>query len=201
MKKLFVLGDSISIHYGPFLEEFVKGFYKYDRKGKGKDFKDINQHSQVNGGDSNDVLRYLEENPDLDYDVLLLNCGLHDIKTRDRIQVDEKTYGENLKKIIELVYSRGKSVVWVMSTPVEDERHNKISFPVCRYNRDVVRYNEIAATVMAKKHVPIIDLYSFTCNLNMSLYHDHVHYLEPVRKLHAAFVAGSLMALEQEFKL
>lgn len=196
MKKLFVIGDSISMHYGPFLEEYIKGFYEYDRKGKGKDWKDINQHSQVNGGDSNDVLRFLEETPEIEYDVLLLNCGLHDVKTRDKIQVDEKTYEENLEKIISFVQSRGKKVVWVMSTPVEDERHNKISYPVCRYNRDVVRYNEIAARVMGKMQVPVIDLYSFTCNLNMPRYQDHVHYVEEVRKLHAAFIAGSLMALK-----
>jgi len=199
MKKLFVLGDSISIYYGPFLEKYVKGVFEYDRKGKNQECKDLNIASQTNGGDSSNCLEYLELLPNLEYDVLLLNCGLHDIKTHpEGIQITAGEYEKNLKEIIKLVKSRGKKIVWVSSTPVDDEQHNSVCTVFFRYNKDLVLYNEIAEDVMKRENVPVIDLYSFTNSLDEPLFIDHVHYFEPVRKLHAAFIAGHLIALEQK---
>ena len=80
MKKLFVLADSISMHYGPFLEQYIKGTFEYDRKGKNHEFENLDIASRVNGGDSSNCLDYLELFPNTEFDVLLLNCGLHDIK-------------------------------------------------------------------------------------------------------------------------
>lgn len=202
MKKVFVLGDSISIHYGPFWEAYIQGVFSYDRKGKNQECRDLNIVSQVNGGDSSNVLEYLQLLPDLEYDVLLLNCGLHDIKTceGDR-QVSEKDYEKNLNEIVELVLNRGKKVVWVNSTPVNDQQHNHICTIFSRYNEDLIRYNEIAAKVMAAKEIPVIDLYRFTNNLEMPLHEDHVHFYEAIRKLQAAYITGSLMALEQSGRL
>lgn len=198
MKKIFVLGDSISIHYGPFLEEYLQGIFEYDRKGKNQECKDLNIVSQVNGGDSGRVLEYLQLLPDLNFDILLLNCGLHDIKTCDGVrQVSEEAYRKNLLQIIDLVHNHGKKIVWVTSTPVDDELHNRICQSFKRYNADLVRYNEIALKVTEEKQIPVIDLYGFTNRLNIPLYQDNVHFLEPVRKLQAAFIAGHLMALEQ----
>eukprot|EP00729_Bicosta_minor_P000629 gene629-620_t len=136
MKRLFVLGDSITVGYGPFLKEFVNtstsGVWSYGRKNEGGDGSDMSIYG-LNGGNSKDVLRYLtllaSEAPIADsgssganakpdprsgtvrvlttgdggvpmlqptttttfqappskvagrtVDILLLNCGLHDIK-------------------------------------------------------------------------------------------------------------------------
>lgn len=197
MKKLFVLGDSISMHYGPFLEEYIKDVFEYDRKGKNQECKDLNIASQVNGGDSSNILEYLKLLPDLEYDVMLLNCGLHDIKTHpDGIQISKEDYEKNLCEAVEIIRSRGKKVVWVSSTPVDDEQHNRVCTEFFRYNRDLLAYNEIATRVMNKLSVPVIDLYSFTEKLDEPLFIDHVHYFEPVRKLHGAFIAGHILALE-----
>lgn len=202
MKKVFVLGDSISIHYGPFLEAYMQNIFDYDRKGKNQECRDLNIASQVNGGDSSNVLEYLQLLPDLEYDILLVNCGLHDIKTCEGIrQVSEKNYEKNLKEIVDLVLNRGKKLVWVNSTPVNDEQHNRICTIFSRYNEDLIRYNKIAAEVMAQKDIPVIDLYNFTNNLKMPLHEDHVHFYESVRKLQAAYIAGSLAALEYSGRL
>ena len=199
MKKLFVLADSISMHYGPFLEEYIKGTFDFDRKGRNQECKDLNIASQVNGGDSSNCLEYLELLPNLEYDILLLNCGLHDIKTHETgIQITAEEYDKNLRAIVELVRSRGKKIVWVMSTPLDDETHNRECTIFFRYNKDIVAYNEIAKKVMTELNVPIIDLYDFTSKLDMPLYEDHVHFFEPVRKLHGAFIAGQVLALEQQ---
>lgn len=60
MKKIFIVGDSISLHYGPFLEQYMKGFLKYGRKGYQGEIGDINNWGLANGGDSGQVLTYLQ---------------------------------------------------------------------------------------------------------------------------------------------
>ena len=198
MKKIFVLADSISIHYGPFLEAYLQDTFMYDRKGKDKECDDLDiGSSQVNGGDSSNVLEYLSLEPDMEYDILLFNCGLHDIKTREGVrQISEEKYEKNLKEILERVLARGKKIIWVNSTPVDDQKHNNSSKSFQRYNEFVLKYNEIAKKVMDEKKIPIIDLYSFTNSLDLPLYEDHVHFLEPVRKLHAAYIAGCIKTFE-----
>ena len=94
---VLVVGDSISIGYGDALEHAFRGTADVVRKGKvgrlqpfsavceqnGFDGSGTGVHCG-NGGDSFDVLRYLEhlaESPQkAEIDVLVLNCGLHDIK-------------------------------------------------------------------------------------------------------------------------
>ena len=49
--------------------------------------------------------------------------------------------------------------------------------------------------VFAQNDWPIVDLYSFTSNLDTPLYGDHVHFFEEVVKLQAAFITGFLIAL------
>ena len=198
MKKIFVLGDSISIHYGPYLEQYIKGKFLYDRKGYDEEIGDINNFGAANGGDSKQVLEYLTEHPDLDYDILLLNCGAHDIRVWDGvIQVDADLYAENLKKIISMVQMQDKKVIWISGTPIDDEKHNTICESCRRYDKDVQRYNAIAADIMQQMQIPVIDLYSFTKNLDEPLYEDHAHFNIPIRKLQAAFIAGSVLMQEK----
>lgn len=197
MKKVFVLGDSISIHYGPFLKQMLAGKMAYTRKGENGVVGDINKATDVNGGDSSHVLSYLQQMQRMDFDVLLLNCGLHDIKVVEGRQVEPEEYRENLKQVLELMRERGKPVVWITTTPVDDEQHKRCIQQFARYNRDVLLYNEIASEVMGTYGVPVIDLYHFTLQLGMGegIYADHVHYLEPVQKMQAAYLAGALLAL------
>ena len=194
LKKLYVIGDSVSMQYGPYLERFLNGTLLYDRKGKGKVPGDLDYESAVNGGDSRNVLEYLQA-VQPEYDVLLLNCGLHDIKTTTAgRQVTEGDYRRNLERIVRWNRERNRNVVWVNSTPVNDERHNARNTRFRRYNADLLLYNRIAAKVMRAAGIPIIDLYTFTTEMGENLYRDHVHFTDPVAKLQAAFIAGHLIA-------
>ena len=200
MKKLFVLGDSISVQYGPYLARMVAGVFEYARKeAVGGASAALPYPADANGGDSSQVLAYLrvklrENVPD----VLLLNCGLHDLRTDpqgEAKQVPLDVYEENLAAIARLVQSRGVRIVWVRTTPVDDERHNARQSSFHRFDRDVVRYNEIADDVFGAAGVQIIDLYAFSENLGGDVFCDHVHFVERVRELQAAFIAGHLFAL------
>jgi lysophospholipase L1-like esterase len=207
VRKLFVVGDSISIDYGVYLERMLQGRMSYDRKrgiGETADDRDLPRAlAGNNGGDSGMVLEYLSyvvSNGLLDCDILLLNCGLHDIKrnpSNGELQVPLETYKLNLKSVIRLMEPTGVRIYWVRTTPVDDARHNeRMSSKFLRYNRDVIAYNEAADEIMAEAGIPSIDLYRFTGNLGDgdSLYCDHVHFTHPVRMQQAAFIAGHLYA-------
>jgi hypothetical protein len=201
---LFVIGDSISMQYGPHLEKYVRGFWQYSRKSDdGQAAQNLDVPVGANGGDSRMVLEYLRarlKDETFRPDVLLLNCGLHDIKRHPQtnaIQVGAESYRRNLEAICRLLQDRGVALVWVRTTPVDDERHNSRSKEFKRYARDLDEYNRIADAVMAARGVPVIDLHAFTLSLGGGHYIDHVHYDEAARALQAAHIAGFLRAAAQ----
>jgi len=178
-KKLFVIGDSISMQYGPYLKKLCRGKFHYSRK-KG------------NGGDSNMVRAFAEwqtANDKIKYDIVLLNCGLHDIKTRDgRCQVERPQYRENLRAVLAVFKERHVCVLWVRTTPVFDEIHNRRTTEISRCAADLECYNQAADEIMAENHIESIDLYGFTLPFLPDGYCDHVHFNQKVRKAQAAFI-------------
>lgn len=201
--KLFVIGDSISIFYGPYLKQYVEGKYEYDRKrDKGEAMKDLDNPIGANGGDSRMVVAYLKElskDKGFHTDVLLVNCGLHDTKTHPETgkkQVSLEEYRHNLDTIYRLSKKMNVKLVWVNCTPVNDSIHNSKGVAFHRYNRDAIRYNEVADSLFGAKRVPVIDMYSFSSRFPLDAYMDHVHYSMEYRKLQAAYIASFLNNLE-----
>jgi hypothetical protein len=204
---LFVLGDSISINYGPGLERSLAGRFRYDRKGAALCASQNIDSALVNGGDSGSVLAFLRSQAGLfgadEASILLLNCGLHDLRVDPESgshQVEPEIYVRNLEQIITLAKSAAERVVWVRSTPVVDERHNHISLAFRRFNADVEAYNACADAVMQKAGITCVDLYRFTLSLCErpeeleQLYRDHVHFLPAVSQMQGAYLAGWLEA-------
>ena len=204
---LFVLGDSISINYGPALERSLAGRFRYDRKGAALGASQNIDSVLVNGGDSDSVLAFLRSQAGLfgtdKPSILLLNCGLHDLRVDPESgshQVEAETYVRNLEQIVTLAKSAAECVVWVRSTPVVDARHNHFSLAFRRFNADVETYNTCADAVMQKAGITCVDLYRFTLSLCEQpeeleqLYLDHVHFLPAVNQMQGAYLAGWLEA-------
>jgi lysophospholipase L1-like esterase len=199
--KIYVIGDSISIQYGPHLESDLRGVMTYSRKeGNEEALLNLDYPLGANAGDSGMVLSFLEakqSSDEIDADYLLLNCGLHDIKvdpqTQER-QVPINQYRKNLEAIVTLVDKLECQLIWIRSTPVVDETHNQPGFPFFRYSEDLHAYNRAADKVMTSAGIPVIDLFTITSNLSGELYCDHVHFNEQVRQQQAAFITGWLMA-------
>ncbi len=200
---LFVIGDSISIHYGPWLEQFLRGRIDYGRKqGSTEALANLDIPLGANGGDSPMVLNYLKNRgrhgemgkPD----ILMLNCGLHDIKTDPKTgkkQVSPKEYRQNLEEIFSEAQQVSEDTVWIRSTPCFEEIHNPRQKEFFRYHEDLKEYNTIADSICRSRRIETIDLYSFTLNLMPSrenLFTDHVHFTPEVQKIQAAFIAGWL---------
>lgn len=204
LPRLFVIGDSISMHYGPYLERFLDGRFAYARKG-GAEMDAVRAaglQQDANGGDSAAVLAYLEavtRARALQAEVLLLNCGLHDIKTdpaSGRKQVPLAAYRENLARCLPLARGLARNVVWVRTTPTDERVHNRRpGMAFHRFAADVEAYNAAADAIMREAGVPGIDLFAFTGRLGPDLFCDHVHFHEAVREKQAAFIAGWLLGV------
>ncbi|GAB5561873.1 MAG: hypothetical protein SynsKO_35200 [Synoicihabitans sp.] len=200
--KIYVIGDSISVHYGPYLERALTGFADYARKG-GPDASgtDWENPADANGGDSNLVRSFLTENlPAISADFMLLNCGLHDIRLDQKThthQVPLDTYRANLRAIIALVRHAGIAPIWVNSIPLIDAVHNAHPLPYERFLADVIAYNAAAAEIMSHQSVPTIDLFTFTQSLGPDIYIDHVHVTPKAREQQATFLADQLKQLRR----
>lgn len=200
MPSVFVVGDSISMQYGPHLERFLAGRWTYARK---QGVEDIEGEAPqglkgANGGDSDRVLEYLQwqlQQDDFRPDVLLLNCGLHDIKLDadcPGLQVPPERYRANLEAIVGLVSGRCR-LVWMRTTPVNEAMHAaKKPFP--RREADVDAYNAIADEVMAAAGIEVIDLFGISASFGSDAFQDGVHFNDDLRPIQAAYVAGALEA-------
>lgn len=198
---VFVIGDSISMQYGPYLEAALAGRFRYDRK-RGEN-GDLDNPSGANGGDSGRVLAYLRglaEAGDFHADWLLINCGLHDLKTDPQTgakQVPLEEYESNLRAIVECAGALAGQMLWVRTTPVDDETHNSRAKQFHRHAVDLDAYNAAADRVMAEAGIPGIDLCGYTNSLGGPevIFRDHVHFPEEVQRLQAAYIAGYLDAV------
>lgn len=199
---VFLIGDSISIQYGPYLEKYLSGSVAFDRKrDNGQAEKNLDVPVGANGGDSRMVLEYLKikiREPGFKPDYLVLNCGLHDIKhdvKTGKIQVEGEAYRKNLQEIINLLKSKKIGMIWIRTTAVVDSIHNKKSSSIVRYAKDLEAYNHIADAVFTKNNIPMIDLYDFTWKLGIDQFMDHVHYNEQTRSLQGAYLAGAIQTI------
>ena len=200
MRHYHVLGDSITYYAFPYLEQAVAGQIQVTRKGMGVYYDgDMNTDSIINGGDSACVRGYLLHDAP-DFDALVFNCGLHDIKTVNGVpQRTAMEYRDNLEAVLAQMESAGKPVIWISSTPVNDALHAQRCKDFSRSDSDVRAYNAIAHEVTRAHGVPEIDLYTFTAQLGGSeMYRDHVHFTEEICRKQAEYVASCLLHFEQE---
>lgn len=212
MKRIYVIGDSISIQYGPYLQRYLRGKMAYARK-TAEDAAALNLDPPqgANGGDSAMVRAFIDAKAEaggFDADWVLLNCGLWDLRTTPSDRPDPRTgakqvpldrYRANLQAILDGVRRTGAQPIWIRTTPCDEAVHNTREFGFWRFATDCVAYNEAADAIMAENGVPMIDLYTFTRNLGDSqeLYADHVHFREPIREKQGAFIAGWLTGWEE----
>ena len=195
MKHIFVYGDSISMQWGKFFEKLVDGRYEYDRLGN-KDSSNLSDE-KTNGGSTRKMLSWIRKIGMQKNTVLLFNCGLHDIKRdlegEDSLSVDE--YADNLEKIIDYGQQKFEKMIWISSTPVDDEQHRKLCKTFIRKDADIKEYNWRAREVMNDRNIPIIDLYRFTKNFGKqnAIYMDHVHMKEEFSRQQALFIVKKVI--------
>lgn len=181
--RVLVIGDSISAGYAPLVKQILAG-------------RAVVERIETNGGDSRRVLENLEswlsKGP---YDLVTLNCGLHDLKYTTDYQVPPKAYRANLEQIVSRLRARRQKWVWVTTTPVDDGRHVLRKAGFDRHQKDVEAYNRISTPLMKKRKVPICDLHVLveTEGRARLLGKDGVHYTPEGYRLLAARVAEAIL--------
>jgi predicted amidohydrolase/lysophospholipase L1-like esterase/dienelactone hydrolase len=148
--KVVLVGDSIRLGYAPLVAKKLDGVA-------------VVVASKANGGDSATVLKNLDEwvireKPD----IVHFNCGLHDLKKAKKdgsYQVGIEDYERNLRRIVDRLRAETRAtIVFALTTPIDDARHAKRSAEFDRLDADVRRYNDAARRVMLAAGVPVHDL-------------------------------------------
>jgi lysophospholipase L1-like esterase len=199
LPELHVFGDSISIQYGPALENCLAGQWRFTRlSGVRAASNNLDVATGANGGDSRRVLFLLREKlstADFAPDLLLVNCGLHDIKAdpvSGKTSISPEEYRTNLNGLASLLVNYSRSSAWVQTTHCADAIHNtREGMTFHRYAKDAEAYDKIARSVMADANIPVIPLGNYTRSLGPDncLFCDHVHFNDWVRDKQAAFLA------------
>jgi len=202
LPSVYVIGDSISIDYGRYLEQFLKGMVLYGRKeGEQEALKDLdNPLLGANGGDSSMVGDFMKLKIDQGMprvDLLVVNCGLHDIKSdpeTGQLAISDEDYKRNLESIVSLYPELATAMLWVRTTPIDDARHAMRKCKFGRLQKDVDRYNAIADRVMMANEIPMVDLSPVCVELDdgSGPHRDGVHFVNEVKRLQGAYLAGRI---------
>ena len=187
MKKIILIGDSISMGYRGFVQAELNGIATC----WGPD---------ENGGTSRNVLAHLDDwvlnRP---VDVIHLNCGLHDGKREfgsDDTQVPLAEYENNVRLILRKIQeSSAARLIWATTTPVNEEWHHRLKgFDRCE--ADVVAFNAVALKVAAAAGVIVDDLFNLVeqAGRDELLLEDGVHFKPAGYRLLGAVVSRSVRA-------
>lgn len=96
------------------------------------------------------------------FDLIHLNCGLHDLRHdlgRDRPVATPDEYADNLQAIFAALAAGGATVVWATTTPIDEVAHNAAKAS-SRYAADVLAYNRIAVELAQAAGFRINDLHA-----------------------------------------
>ncbi len=151
MKKILVIGDSISMGYTPHLAAAVAG-------------RATATHPPENCGHSRFVRERIETWVGAGgWDVITVNAGLHDIR-RSRpngtLQVPLAEYRDNMENVLSFVTNQARNVIWVTTTPVLEERQ-RVAQSFDRLNSDIHAYNAAARAIAEALSLPVCDLHGW----------------------------------------
>ena len=153
LPRVLLIGDSISMGYTLAVRELLNGKANVHRV-------------PTNGGPTTrglaEIERWIGDKP---WDVIHFNWGLHDVKYMDtkggrvdptsgKVQVPIDEYERNLRQLTQRLKKTGAKLIWCSTTPVPEGSDGRIV-------GDEVKYNSVAAKVMAEEEVMTNDLYAF----------------------------------------
>lgn len=172
LPNILILGDSISIGYTPFVQEYLKGRANIFRpiqengnpencEGTTKGVENIDRW--LNSGENSGVT-----NSGSQWDIIHFNFGLHDIKHVDPVtgensqnpkhpqQANRKQYKKNLETIVEKLKATDAKLIFATTTPYPDVVEGPLRKPGMPQ-----KYNSVAVKIMNKNGILINNLHAF----------------------------------------
>jgi lysophospholipase L1-like esterase len=162
LPNVLILGDSISIGYTPFVQEYLKGRANVFRPML-ENGKPENCAGTTKGVENID--RWLG---DKKWDIIHFNFGLHDIKHVDPVtgensqnpkhpqQANRRQYKKNLETIVEKLKATGAKLIFATTTPYPDVQEGPLRKPGMSQ-----KYNRVAVKIMNKNRIRINNLHAF----------------------------------------
>ena len=159
---ILVIGDSISMGYGPYVRESLD---QYDV-----------QHNPCNAYDSRNTARRIDGwlKTRSSWHAITFNNGIWDQTVGDTWVGDDE-YRANLTFIARAIKARTARPLFILSTEIPVNTPDRL-------NARIVRKNEIAVEVMDAEGIPWLDLYSYSRTINhlhsRAAEQDDVHFTE-----------------------
>jgi len=162
LSNVLIIGDSISIGYTPFVQEYLKYRAKVVRPML-ESGKPENCAGTTKG--VKEIKRWIGNTK---WDVIHFNFGLHDIKhvnpetgqnsnnPNHPQQADLKQYKKNLREIVEVLKTTGAKLIFATTTPYPENVDGPLRQPGMPE-----KYNKAAIKIMNKNDIAINDLYLF----------------------------------------
>ena len=193
LPRVMLIGDSISLGYTPLVRELLRGQANVHRPAE-------NSGPTIAGIKDLDTWLAVDTPPGqtpAKWDVIHFNFGLHDIKimsgglANPALQVPPDQYEKNLRELVKRLQATGAKLIWATTTPVPDST----TLRPLRLETDVVKYNEIAAHVMADNKIPTDDLFNAIRPQETQLQaKNNVHFNKQGYQILAQHVADSIKA-------
>jgi lysophospholipase L1-like esterase len=132
------------------------------------------------------------------FDLIHLNCGLHDLRYDsgcDRPVATPDEYAGNLRAIFAALADRGATVIWATTTPIDEAAYNATKASR-RYAADVSAYNAIAVELAQAAGFRIHDLHAALSKASLGdlLLPDGVHFTEAGYARIGGWIADALRA-------
>lgn len=172
LPNVLILGDSISIGYTPFVQDYLNGRANVFRPML-ENGKPENCAGTTKGVDH--IERWLNSsgksevtNSGSRWDIIHFNFGLHDIKHVDPVtgensqnpkhpqQANRKQYKKNLEIIVEKLKATGAKLIFATTTPYPDVVEGPLRKPGMPQ-----KYNRVAVKIMNKNGILINNLHAF----------------------------------------
>lgn len=185
--KILIIGDSISIGYTPFVEEYFSG-------------KAIVSHNPGNAQHTGTGLKNIEEWVGNEmWDIIQFNWGLWDLcyrhsdskvqgnrdKVNGKITYSLEEYKNNLDSIASILKNISSAkLIFVTTTYVPENEAG-------RFNEDAQKYNEAAKEIMKKHEILVHDIYEQSKSIHKSYGKgtDDVHYTKKGYEKLAALIS------------
>jgi hypothetical protein len=170
------LGDSILLQANPDLFQcLARQGVTYSGTNHGLDLAPLDQ----NVGPSTMLLTYMKaiESQNVYADVLIMACGLHDIKHvdgEDMPMVSIEVFRKNLDRVFVRVRTIAREGIWVLMPPVFDHHHNR-RLDHKRYDRERIAYNHAVIDAARRHDILVIDSKDVLGAFDERCLIDHVH--------------------------
>lgn len=188
LPEVFIIGDSISMGYTPFVTKILEGKAIVTRPGEncGPTETGVNNMDKWLGGKT--------------FKVIYFNFGLHDLKhinaitkkasgkATDPVLADIPTYMANLDIIIQKLKAASHKVIFATTTPVPEKSGSPY-----RDKAMPPKYNEAAKAIMKKNNIEVDDLYNFVLPQVAEIQRpNNVHYTDKGYEILAGRVAATI---------